>query len=191
MKWLLENNQCMGVSCDQWRTSISWVWTMACEKQVLRVGLIGDLRLYRSRMLAEVKFLLAVPTPDWSFMCTNSLQLLSCSTLVSPSKNENITLYFLYVCVPHFLSRPSGSILQYEYLYTCLCLICMYISLLVMHYSIYLCVVCVYIDTHTCVCVCVCIYIYIYIYIYIFMCVYVYIYIYIYIYTHTCMYVYT
>ena len=52
----------------------------------------------RFRILAEVQFLLAVLTPNSSFVCANFLQLFSCSTQASPSKNKNIRLYFyIYV----------------------------------------------------------------------------------------------
>ena len=49
-------------------------------------------------------------------MRVNSLQLLSCSTQVSPSKNKNIRLFFSYIQVPRCLPRPRGSILQILFL---------------------------------------------------------------------------
>ena len=41
---------------------------------------------------------MAVPTPNSSIMCANSLQLLSYSTQVSPSKNKNIKIYYIFIC---------------------------------------------------------------------------------------------
>ena len=47
-----------------------------------------------SRILVEIQVQMPVPTPDSSFVCSNTLQLTFCFTQASPSKNKNIRLYF-------------------------------------------------------------------------------------------------
>ena len=93
----------MLVSCDQWRTSIVSVQTMANKKQTIHGwrawlwGHMGVLRLYKVKNFGWNQLLLAVLTPDYSFVCINSFQLLSCTTQASLSKNKYIRFSF-YTC---------------------------------------------------------------------------------------------
>ena len=84
----MEKKHCIGVNHGQWKISIMWV------KKHGQVGRIGVLRLYKVYNFGWGQFILAVLTPNNSFVCVNSLWLLSCSTQASPLKNKNIRLYF-------------------------------------------------------------------------------------------------
>ena len=101
-----KNKQCVGVSCDELRTSIAWVYTMVNKKIIGLmkrrgyVGRVGVLKLYKFKNFGWSQFPLAVPTTDNSIVSANSLRWLSCSVKTSTSKNENIRLYFyVYVSI--------------------------------------------------------------------------------------------
>ena len=101
----MENKKCVGVGRDQWRTSIAWV------KRCGNIGHVGVLKLYKVYNFGWCQCLLAVLTPNSSFVCMKSLSLLSCSTQTSPLMNKNIRL-FIYICVPCCLSSSNGCILH-------------------------------------------------------------------------------
>ena len=111
-QWQMENKQCVGVSRDQWRTSIAWV------KGRDHVGCVGVLKQYKVKRFGWRRFQLAVLILNSSFVCTNSSRLFFCSGQGSPSKNKKyfyvyVLLVYQYPAVVYYNCPPFRGCVKY------------------------------------------------------------------------------